>query len=52
MKDWNALMKERGTRTDTPIKPQVVDVLDQLIGSRGKPQSLRMSGISTSESAE
>jgi pyruvate dehydrogenase (quinone) len=24
MKDWNALMTERGTRTDMPMKPQVV----------------------------
>jgi len=24
MKDWNELMKERGTRTDQPMKPQVV----------------------------
>ena len=24
MKDWNRLMEERGTRTDTPMKPQVV----------------------------
>jgi pyruvate dehydrogenase (quinone)/pyruvate oxidase len=24
MKDWSALMEERGTRTDTPMKPQVV----------------------------
>lgn len=24
MKKWNALMEERGTRTDTPLKPQVV----------------------------
>jgi pyruvate dehydrogenase (quinone)/pyruvate oxidase len=24
MKDWNALMTERGTRTDSPMKPQVV----------------------------
>ena len=24
MKDWNKLMEERGTRTDTPMKPQVV----------------------------
>jgi pyruvate dehydrogenase (quinone)/pyruvate oxidase len=24
MKDWRALMQERGTRTDTPMKPQVV----------------------------
>ncbi|MBW3624370.1 MAG: pyruvate oxidase [Armatimonadetes bacterium] len=24
MKDWNALMEERGTRMDTPMKPQVV----------------------------
>jgi len=24
MKDWNDLMKERGTRTDFPMKPQVV----------------------------
>jgi pyruvate dehydrogenase (quinone) len=24
MKDWNELMKERGTRTDFPMKPQVV----------------------------
>jgi pyruvate dehydrogenase (quinone) len=24
MKDWNALMDERGTRTDVPMKPQVV----------------------------
>ena len=24
MKDWNKLMEERGTRTDMPMKPQVV----------------------------
>ena len=24
MKDWNELMEERGTRTDMPMKPQVV----------------------------
>jgi len=24
MKDWNALMEQRGTRMDTPMKPQVV----------------------------
>jgi pyruvate dehydrogenase (quinone)/pyruvate oxidase len=24
MREWNALMEERGTRTDTPMKPQVV----------------------------
>jgi pyruvate dehydrogenase (quinone)/pyruvate oxidase len=24
MKEWNALMEERGSRTDTPMKPQVV----------------------------
>jgi pyruvate dehydrogenase (quinone) len=24
MKDWNKLMEQRGTRTDTPLKPQVV----------------------------
>ena len=24
MKDWNELMEERGTRTDFPMKPQVV----------------------------
>jgi pyruvate dehydrogenase (quinone)/pyruvate oxidase len=24
MREWNALMKERGTRRDTPMKPQVV----------------------------
>ena len=26
MKNWNELMDERGTRTDMPMKPQVVDL--------------------------
>lgn len=32
MKEWRALMEERGTRTDTPMKPQVVaHELDKLL---------------------
>jgi pyruvate dehydrogenase (quinone) len=34
MKDWNSLMEERGTRTDMPMKPQVVTYhLNKLLDS-------------------
>jgi len=34
MKDWNELMKTRGTRTDMPMKPQVVTYhLNKLLDS-------------------
>ena len=35
MKDWNELMDERGTRTDKPMKPQVVaHELNKLLARR------------------